>query len=104
MNPNALYSVDFRARDCKLRAPPVIEGSLQRRALVRLRWLPLPDHAPRFRFASWQRFALSTTSSFKALEPQWKDELARLHNDYYYHRQASLLLRSRFRNPSRAAA
>ncbi len=42
-----------------------------------------------------QRFALPTTSSFKALEPHWKEELARLHNDYYYHRQVTGFERGR---------
>lgn len=50
--------------------------------------VPQPDHPLPSRSAP-QRFALSTTSSFKALEPHWKDELARLHNDYYYHRQVN---------------
>lgn len=34
-----------------------------------------------------QRIALDTTSSFKALDPHWREELQRLHNDYYHHRQ-----------------
>ena len=36
-----------------------------------------------------QRFALNTTSSFKALDSHWRDELLRLHNDYFHHRQVS---------------
>lgn len=37
-----------------------------------------------------QRFALNTTSSFKGLEQHWREELLRLHNDYYHHRQVSI--------------
>ncbi|KAI3431637.1 hypothetical protein D9Q98_004684 [Chlorella vulgaris] len=40
--------------------------------------------------AFYPRFHLNTTSSFKALEQRWQDELLQLHHDYYHHRQESL--------------
>lgn len=48
---------------------------------------PAPPCCPR---PAPQRFALASTSSFKALEQHWRDELVRLHNDYYHHRQDAL--------------
>jgi hypothetical protein len=37
-----------------------------------------------------QRIALNTTTSYKALEQHWQDDLLQLHNDYYHHRQVGL--------------
>lgn len=37
-----------------------------------------------------QRIALQETSSFRALDKAWRDELQHLHEDYYHHRQDAL--------------
>jgi 4-alpha-glucanotransferase len=69
-------------------APEDVEAV--RRGLLSLRQNVVLLRDPEDPNAFYPRFALSTTSSFKALEPHWKEELARLHNDYYYHRQDAL--------------
>ena len=51
--------------------------------------LPDPEDPERF----YPRFALSSTSSFRDLDLQWRDELSRLHDDYYHGTRSDSLWR-----------
>jgi 4-alpha-glucanotransferase len=48
-----------------------------------------PEDPERF----YPRFALSSTSSFRDLDLQWRDELSRLHDDYYHGNRSESLWR-----------
>lgn len=81
---------------CMLRAKPglpeVIAEELEhtRKTLLNLRQnvvlLRDPEDPERF----YPRFALTQTSSFKDLDLHWRQVLAHLHDDYYFHRQDAL--------------
>jgi hypothetical protein len=74
---NSFYPVSFPIA-------PVSLGCLLSAFLVD----PTCTHMARRRLL--QRIALNTTTSYKALEQHWQDELLQLHNDYYHHRQVGL--------------
>lgn len=66
------------------------EAEAVRRGLLALRQNVVLLRDPEDPNAFYPRFALHTTPSFKALEPHWRDELRRLHDDYFHHRQDAL--------------
>jgi hypothetical protein len=94
-DPNAFYPVSMPAAGCRPRSQSPMRGGdgqtggccASKRSPCGVRAQRRPAACPPL--LSAQRFALDTTSSFAALEQHWRDELLRLHNDYFHHRQVA---------------